>query len=158
MKRIKDLKPGDTAYDLRFGEVKIIKIKNPSVCTDYPFLAEKKDSGELLSYTIEGKSHRSHNYPLLHASNPFLAVQGKWMMVSDKPITEQNKGVRRFVFTEKCGKFISWSCAVTDKELETEWITTYWNYAKEVAEVEEILEYTMNELVAILGHNFKIKK
>lgn len=151
MKAVADLKVGDTAYDVRHGEVIVQRVKSTgSGFVDYPFLVQLQN-GELVSYTVEGKAYISHKYPSLYVSNPFTANQGKWMMV-----TRDNEYWRkRFVIAEKNGKFIAWCNAETDEEVLKETNVTSWTYAKEIEET--VPEYTMEELVSKLG-NFKIKK
>jgi len=148
MKTLKDLKVGDKAFDVRFGEVEIVSIDNFGT---YPIEAIGKNNS-VSSYTLDGRLYDSEVFPTLFGSNPFTANQGKWMMVSDNKVNFE----KRFVFAEKCGKFIAWSFAETNKEVLDETGTTAWNYAKEIVE-ETIPEYTMEQLVAKLG-NFKIKK
>jgi hypothetical protein len=148
MKTLKDLKVGGTAFDVRYGEVTITSVKDSDF---YPIRAITND-GSSSSYTLDGKLHSHHTLPTLFVSNPFIANQGKWMMVSYNKVD----WYKRFVFVEKCGKFIAWNYAETDKEVLDKTETTAWKYAKEIKE-ETIPEYTMEQLVAKLG-NFKIKK
>jgi hypothetical protein len=149
MKTLKDLKVGDKAFDVRFGEVTIKSVSNYGC---YPIRAIIDDDDFSPSYTLDGKLHSYHTLPTLFVSNPFITNQGKWMMVSDCNVD----WCKRFVFAEKCGKFIAWNYAETDEELLNQTDTTSWKYAKEIEE-ETIPEYTMEQLVAKLG-NFKIKK
>jgi hypothetical protein len=148
MKTIKDLKVGDKAFDVRFGEVTITSINNEDT---YPITATSTAYG-YPSYTSEGKIHNTHTFPILYVTNPFIANQGKWMMVSG----ENRNWKKRFVFAKKNGKFIAWCSSETDEDLLKEDSTATWTYAKEIEE-ETIPEYTMEQLVAKLG-NFKIKK
>ena len=149
MKTLKDLKVGDTAFDVRYGEVEITSVTNSST---YAIRAKRKDNGES-SYTLDGKLYNDTEiFPTLYVSNPFTANQGKWMMVCG----DNKNWKKRFVFTEKNGKFIAWCSAETDEEVLKETDATSWTYAKEIEE-ETIPEYTMEELVSKLG-NFKIKK
>jgi hypothetical protein len=149
MKTLKDLKVGDKAFDVRYGEVTIKSIKN-SDC--YPIRVIRDEEDFPIAYTLDGKLHSSHTLPTLFVSNPFIANQGKWMMVCD----DNSSWRKRFVITEKNGNFIAWCNATTDEELLNQTDTTSWKYAKEIEE-ETIPEYTMEQLVAKLG-NFKIKK
>ena len=145
MKTVKDLKVGDIAYDVLLGEVTVVEIVN----TDDYTINVKTKQGLIYSYNFEGKNWISHQNPTLYLSNPF-EQKGKWMMVSDT-----NKSwLKRFVIAEKNGKFIAWYNAETDEQVLKAVDTTHWQYAKEI---EEVPEYTMEELVARLG-NFKIKK
>lgn len=147
MKTLKDLKVGDTAYDVLLGEVRVTNIITGD---DYPI--KVKDCHQIsTSYTFEGKLLKEHLNPSLYLTNP-LQQQGKWMMVSDN----NRYWKKRFVFAEKCGKYIAWDASETDEEVEKELYTIRWSYAKEIEE-ETVPEYTMEELVAKLG-NFKIKK
>jgi hypothetical protein len=155
MKTLKDLKVGDTAYDLIRGEVTVVGIDTSD---DYPIkitVINNDNNNGSYSYTFEGKLMESHKNPLLYLTNPFQQ-QGKWMMVSDRPIDENDKGVKRFVFAKKEGYFIAWEKASNDDEVAKAIYTNTWKYTKKIVE-ETIPEYTMEELVAKLG-NFKIKK
>ena len=150
MKEVKDLKVGDTAFDVRYGVVEVIRVEAVTGYSDYPIMV-KLQNGETLSYTIGGKAYATHTYPLLFTSKPFAANQGKWMMVSDDHIDWK----KRFVILKKNGMVYAWDYAETDEELNYTTSINPWKYTKEV---EEVMEYTMNELVAILGHTFKIKE
>jgi len=145
MKTLKDLKEGDIAYDVTLGEVTVVEIDNFGT---YPIKVKGKDK-LIYSYTFEGKSRTTNQNTSLYISNPF-EQKGKWMMVSN----DNKYWIKRFVIIEKNGKFIAWNGAETDEEVLKAVITTSWEYAKEI---EEVPEYTMEELVAKLG-NFKIKK
>lgn len=148
MKTVKDLKAGDIAYDVLRGKVTVVNIVNTDI---YP-IKVKDRNGNSHSYTFEGKYDSINQNPSLYLSNPF-EQKGKWMMVSDNNII----WLKRFVFAEKCRRFIAWSKAETDEEVLEAVDTNTWFYAKEIEEVPEVPEYTMEELVAKLG-NFKIKK
>jgi len=102
MKTVKELKVGDIAFDLRYGNVKVVDVTHSHVYTYYPIMVEVEDGRALITYTREGKVLTSHKYPVLYSSNPFTANQGKWMMVS----TDNCTWKKRFVFTKKCGKYI----------------------------------------------------
>ena len=150
MKAVKDLKPGDTAFDVRYGEVKVLRVKAINGYSDYPILVQLQN-GETLSYSVEGKAYITHKYPVLFTSKPFVTNQGKWMMVSDNQVNWK----KRFVILKKNDTAYAWDWAETDEQVQQSTGINPWKYTKEV---EEVMEYTMNELVAILGHNFKIKK
>ncbi len=80
----------------------------------------------------------------------------RWMMVSNDQFNWQ----KRKVITEKNGKFIAWSYAVTDKEVLQEILTSPWLYAKEIEEVHPV-ELTLEEIAEKFGVNvnqIKIKK
>ena len=151
MKTVKDLKVGDTAYDVLLGEVTVVRIDKTDKTDNYPIKVKDKQEGFIRSYTFEGKIWISHQNPSLYLSNPF-EQKGKWMMVCDDNLS----WIKRFVIAEKNGRFVAWTGAETDEKLLTATDNSVWKYAKEIEE-ETIPEYTMEELVAKLG-NFKIKK
>ena len=80
-------------------------------------------------------------------SNPFVE-QGRWMMVSD----DQHVWLRRFVFMEKCGKFLAWDCAMTYEEVAKTTLVNSWAFAKEEEEPKEL---SLEERVAKLELTFK---
>lgn len=79
----------------------------------------------------------------------------KVMMVSNDPFTEKNKGEKRVVFMEKCGKFIAWVYAETIEDAKDKTATSTWKYAKDI---EPIPSYTMEELFEKIGEKFTIKE
>ena len=80
-------------------------------------------------------------------SNPF-AEQGRWMMVSD----DQKIWMRRFVFMEKCGKFLAWYGATTYEKVAKTTLVNSWAFAKEYDEPKEL---SLEERVAKLELSFK---
>lgn len=58
----------------------------------------------------------------------------KVMMVSDDPITAENKGEQRVVFMEKNGKYLTWYKARTLERAEKETATIAWIYAVDIPE------------------------
>ena len=70
------------------------------------------------------------------------------MLVSDDNINWDNQ---RVVFMEKCGGFLAWINAKTVEEAEKEVGTIFWNYAKDLPEInaqKELLLSKANELIA----------
>jgi len=59
-------------------------------------------------------------------------VYPKVMMVSDFPITKQNKGYKRVVFMVKNGYYFAWNGAETFEDAEKEMLVNRWEYAIEV--------------------------
>jgi hypothetical protein len=111
-------------------------------------------------HTIDGKHRTSDTFPSAFTFNPFEQPQpfeGYWAMVSHKPINEDNKGVKRFVFMEKNGMFYAWNFAETDEQLAREMVVVTWEHAQRIPEPAPVPEYTVEELTAIVGHEFKIK-
>ena len=58
------------------------------------------------------------------------------MLVSDY----KKNWLKRVVFMEKCGGFLSWANAKTIEEAEKEKFTSFWKYAKELEPIEVTLE------------------
>jgi hypothetical protein len=68
--------------------------------------------------------------------------------------------MKRKVFMQKNGKFISWSNAYTDEDVAVTSITRTWKYAKEIEEPKE-LELTLEQIAEKFGvsvESIKIKK
>jgi hypothetical protein len=61
---------------------------------------------------------------------------------------------KRFVIGKTENRYISWANAEDEMDIDYKTINT-WKYARPITEVPE---YTMEELTAKLGHEFKIKK
>lgn len=59
-------------------------------------------------------------------------VYPKVMMVSNFPISENNKGYKRVVFMEKQGKYLAWQYAETIEAAEKEACVASWKYAVDV--------------------------
>jgi len=56
----------------------------------------------------------------------------KVMWVSDAPIHGKESSVKRVVFMEKCGKFLTWSDSETLEQAKLTWCVTEWSYAKDI--------------------------
>ena len=56
----------------------------------------------------------------------------KVMMVSNFPISENNKGYKRVVFMEKLGKYLAWQYAETFEAAEKETCIALWKFAVDV--------------------------
>ena len=56
----------------------------------------------------------------------------KVMMVSNFPISENNKGYKRVVFMEKLGKYLAWQYAETIEAAEKETCIALWKFAVDV--------------------------
>jgi hypothetical protein len=104
--------------------------------------------GKDLSFKTSGQYYEMDESPTAFPVNEF---QERWMMVSNQGV----EWFRRKVITKKNSKFIAWNAAETDDEVEKAVDTATWNLAKEI---EDIPEYTMEELTKMLGREFKIKK
>ena len=72
-------------------------------------------------------------------------VYPKVMIVSDKPITNRNSGLKRVVFMEKCGSYLAWNDAETFEKAEKVSQVIAWNYAKDIVE-QEIVELTLDDI------------
>ena len=59
-------------------------------------------------------------------------VYPKVMMVSNFPISENDKGCKRVVFMEKQGKYLAWQYAETIEAAEKETAIASWKYAIDV--------------------------
>lgn len=86
----------------------------------------------------------------------------KVMMVSDRPFSPINPGIRRVVFMEKNGKYLAWSCSRTLEEAKKNISTNAWKYAKDIEE-EQIVELTIQDIsdgkgVGIKPELIRIKK
>lgn len=71
--------------------------------------------------------------------------KGVLMEVSDNE--DFSNSCKRYVFGKAKNHFFAWQATLVEY--------TIWKYARRI---QEIPEYTMEELVAKIGHNFKIKK
>jgi hypothetical protein len=82
----------------------------------------------------------------------------RWMLVSDDSIRWR----KRKVITNHNNKFIVWSGAETDEEVNNSVETSYWNFAKEIeTKIEFNLELSLEEIAEKFGVNveqIKIKK
>jgi hypothetical protein len=82
----------------------------------------------------------------------------RWMLVSDDSIRWR----KRKVITNNNNKFIVWSGAETDEEVNNSFETSYWNFAKEIeTKIEFNLELSLEEIAEKFGVNveqIKIKK
>ena len=76
-----------------------------------------------LEFTLEGKYTEWGNQIAFPLKTP-----ERWMLVSDDSI----RWVKRKVFMTRNGKFIAWSCAKNDKEVNNATDATGWIYAKEI--------------------------
>ena len=90
---------------------------------------------------------------LLLDINYFYTIYPKYpkvMIVSNKPITESNPGVKRVVFMEKCGSYLAWTDTDTLEKAEKEVNTSFWKYAEDIEpenkEKQELLAKA-NELI-----------
>ena len=136
------VKVGDRIWTVQDGWVKVKSVNHSSY---YPIFDGNS------SFTLDGKFSRSHHHPSAFTFNPFEQQQpfdGYWAMVSGIPITENNKGYKRFVLMERNGKYIAWNGTVIAS----------WNYAHRIPEHTPVPEYTVEELIGLIGHEFKIKK
>ena len=104
--------------------------------------------------TVEGKAFWSqviedHNFDLFFRRYPKDNYRKndypKVMIVSDEPITETNKGVKRVVFMKKNGRYLAWVDATTFEKAEQTIKITYWNYAKDI-ESSDIVELTFEDI------------
>jgi hypothetical protein len=146
------VKVGDRICTIKEGWVTVESTNNS---LNYPI----KAGG--YSFTIYGEHIITDTFPSAFTFNPFEQTQsfeGYWAMVSRKPINEDNKGVKRFVFMEKNGRFYAWNFAETDEQLAKEMVVATWEHAQRIPEPAPVPEYTVEELTAIVGHEFKIKK
>lgn len=144
------VKVGDSIFTIQNGWVRVKEVTDG---VTYPILAWG------VTYTIEGKLCGTDACPCAFTHNPFESqFEGYWAMVSDYPITENNKGVKRFVFMEKNGNYIAWDGAATDERVAETTFSTSWKCAQRIPEPAPVPEYTVEELTALVGHEFKIKK
>jgi len=70
-----------------------------------------------------------------------------------------NKGtikVKRVVFAEKCGKFISWNGAETIEDAEKTCNTASWKFAQDIEEPKQITIQEAEKMLNDLGNNVKI--
>lgn len=128
---LSNVKVGDTIYTF-WGEYKVVRLDNDA----YPVVT---DGG---TFTFEGKSVHSNKHPSAFTENVFemeLKPKEYWAMVSDEPITDENKGDKRRVFMEKNGMFLAWGVAETDEEAEEKVGVALWKYATPITEEEEPL-------------------
>ncbi len=79
----------------------------------------------------------------------FLKKYPRVMWVSD--LKDFSAALKRVVFVEKNGKFITWD-AETIGQAEASCTTTHWGYAKDI---EEPKEYTMQEIADALKIDVK---
>ena len=146
------VKVGDSIWNVQEGWAEVKRRRDDFT---YPIETRK------YSYTLDGKRLISDSFPSAFTFNPFEQPQpfeGYWAMVSNRTINEQNTGNKRFVFMEKNGKFITWRGAETDEEVKEIIFTTGWKYAQRIPKQVPVPEYTVEELTALVGHDFKIKK
>lgn len=145
------VKVGDRIWTIQDGWV---KVKNVNHSSYYPIFAGNS------SFTLDGREVECNAHPSAFTFNPFeqQPFDGYWAMVSNAPITEKNKGYKRFVFMEKNGNYIAWYGAETDEQVAKAIDLTGWDYAQRIPDPEPIPEYTVEELTALIGHEFKIKK
>lgn len=87
---------------------KVIKIDKTD---NYPLKVEM-NSGSEWSFTLIGKEFEEDDeICLFHLSDLQKSEYPKEMMVSNKPITEENEGNKRIVIAEYSNRYIAVSCA-----------------------------------------------
>jgi len=147
---LSNVKVGDTIWTIQEGNIEVVEIKRNT--NHYHIVGQNK------SYTFDGRLLNTDKYPSAFTKNPFenIGFQERWMMVS----TDEKEWVKRCVFTQKNGFFISWSWADDEASLEKETSATDWEYAKEIEEPKE-LELTLEQIAEKFGvsvESIKIKK
>ena len=143
---LSSVKVGDTIWTIQEGDVDVIAIGNNYIKTIKFY------------YYFNDKKQELHKHPSAFTKNPFenVGFQERWMMVSDN----NTSWMKRKVFMQKNGKFISWSNAYTDEDVAVTSITRTWKYAKEIEEPKE-LELTLEQIAEKFGvsvESIKIKK
>jgi hypothetical protein len=106
--------------------------------------------GEDLSFTLDGSYCQGFD----QIAFPLESTE-RWMMVSDDSIRWR----KRKVIMTKNNKFIVWSGAEIDKQVNDTVETSHWNFAKELE--EQKVEVTLEEIAEKFGVNveqIKIKK
>jgi len=165
MKKVTDLKEREVIHCKTEQEAKVIcKLMHDAGlewCNDETYLERNHwvDFKEKTCYCpMDGSFanlsfYKEANY-IIHPASHFIENQyPKVMLVNDSDNIKTAE--KRVVFMEKCGKYIAWAGAETLEEAEKETRTFPWNYAWDIPEVPE---YTIEELIEKIGHNFKIKK
>lgn len=74
---------------------------------------------------------------------------------------DSSKWIKRVVFAKKCNYYVAWAMADSIKGAENEVTTGYWNQAKELDELPDHTELTMQEIADKFGisvDKLKIKK
>jgi hypothetical protein len=126
-------------------KVKVTKIDDPS---NFPIKC-----GEKLSFRKDGTYYRENEEIAFPLKTP-----ERWMLVSNDSI----RWIKRKVFMTRNNKFLAWSVAENDKEVNNVTETSTWRYAKEIEpKIEFNLELSLEEIAEKFGVNveqIKIKK
>lgn len=140
---LRNVKVGDTLYTI-FGKE---NVKNIDTFSEYPINTGNN------SYTLEGFVLTNLTIPSAFTENVFemeLKPKEYWAMVSDEPITDENKGLKRRVFMEKNGCYLAWDTAETDEEADIQTISNMWKHAVPITEAEPLtLEQRIERLEKI---------
>jgi hypothetical protein len=126
-------------------KVRVTEVKD---LEDYPIRCGKR-----LSFRKDGRYH----YTEEKVAFPTEETE-RWMLVSE----DADRWMKRKVFMTRNGKFIAWSRAENDKEVNNATDATGWEYAKEIEpKIEFNLELSLEEIAEKFGVNveqIKIKK
>ena len=154
------LKVGDKVFSTECGYGNIKEIY-PSTDTLYPIIVDFQNNRVEQTFTRKGYCFESNELPQLFKCNIFEALakpnQERVVLVSDDG-QKWNKRVFIREIKTSVYKFLTWNYA---ESLETSKLSTgteYWKYMKELEAKPSIPEYTMEEAIAKMGHEFKIKK
>lgn len=115
-----------------------IKLQVTSIDEDSGF----KVIADCLSFTKGGHYYEDEPQMAFPCEEP--AFKERWMMVSD----DGKLWGKRKVFAFKNDRYISWSNAETDEEVESNIFTSPWKFAKEIEEKPTL--YSEDEVISIL--------
>lgn len=98
------------------------------------------------------------NFDLFFKKYPKISYP-KVMLVSNSSIEDCiKKGIKRVVFMEKNGKFLTWFVATTLAAAEEELTTSYWSYAIDVPEVDFKKDQLLKEADELIKKAEELKK
>lgn len=73
----------------------------------------------------------------------------KYMMVSDRPITKDNKGFELFVIGKLNGEYLACKKNVLEQRIKVVANVSFWKYAEDIE--EDVTEITIAEIAKMMG-------
>ena len=115
----------------------------------YPVIAVSRN-GEDSSFTCDGRLYEEDKIPILkHIEELQKSSYPKWMMVSTNPITDENKGEKRFVlYKDETGVI-----AIDSGNDKCEYGACHWEYSKDIEKNNELEE--LKKAYVELGEKIK---